>query len=236
MWQRLASLLFTIFLFASTLFFAVIVLICAWRPFNARYRIAQAWARTELAVLRWLCGLDYVVEGRDLLPPGQHISVWKHSSAFETMAQALVFPPQAWVLKRELMWIPVVGWATHFMRPIAINRGAGASAVSQVIEQGTERLNSGIWVLVFPEGTRVPVGTTRRFGVSAGLLATSTGRFLVPVAHDAGLYWPRRGLLKRRGTIRIVIGPPIPSAGRDAREVNDLAKAWIDAKVAELGA
>ena len=236
MWQRLALLLFTIFLFAATAAFAVIVLICAWRPFHTRYSVARAWARTLLTVLRWLCGLEYVVEGRELLPAGEHISLWKHSSAFETIAQVLVFPPQAWVLKRELMWIPVVGWATHFMRPIAINRRAGAAAVSQVIEQGTERLNSGLWVLVFPEGTRVPVGTTRRFGVSAGLLATSTGRCLVPVAHDAGLYWPRRGLLKRRGKIRIVIGPPIPSAGRVAREINDQAKAWIDAKVAELGA
>jgi 1-acyl-sn-glycerol-3-phosphate acyltransferase len=234
--RAIGSLLFTVFLFVSTLVFAVIVLLCAWRPFNTRYAVARAWARTNLTALKWLCGLDYQVEGQELLPPGQHISLWKHSSAFETLAQALVFPPQSWVLKRELMWIPVVGWATHFMRPIAIDRRAGAAAVNQVIEQGTERLNSGLWVLVFPEGTRVPVGTTRRFGVSAGLLAASTGRCLVPVAHDAGLYWPRRGLLKRPGKIRIVIGPPIAGAGRDAREINDQAKAWIDAKVAELGA
>jgi len=234
--QRLGSLIFTTFLFVSTAAFAVVVLLCAWRPFATRYAVARAWARTELAALRWLCGLDYVVEGQERVPPGQHISVWKHSSTFETIAQVLVFPPQAWVLKRELMWIPVVGWATHFMRPIAINRSAGAAAVNQVVEQGTARLESGLWVLVFPEGTRVPVGTTRRFGVSSGLLAINTGRSLVPVAHDAGLYWARRGLLKRRGTIRIVIGPPIPSAGRDARDITEQAKAWIDAKVAELGA
>ena len=234
--QRLGSVLFTAFLFLSTALFAVAVLAVSWRPFAKRYAVARAWARTELAALKALCGLSYVVEGAEHLPAGNHISVWKHSSAFETIAQVVVFPPQAWVLKRELIWIPLVGWATHFMRPIAINRSAGGAAVNQVIEQGSERLASGIWVLVFPEGTRVPVGTTRRYGVSGALLAAKTGRYLVPVAHDAGLYWPRRGLLKRPGTIRIVIGPPIPGAGREPREINDQARDWIDAKVAELGA
>jgi 1-acyl-sn-glycerol-3-phosphate acyltransferase len=128
-----------------------------------------------------------------------------------------------------------MGWATKLMRPIAIDRSAHTQAVNQVVTQGRERLESGMWILVFPEGTRVGVGERRRYGISGALLATQNGRLIVPVAHDAGRYWGRRGLLKRRGTIRVVIGPPIDPAGREPRAVNDEVKAWIDAKVAELG-
>ena len=233
--QWVRSLAFTTFLFLSTAVYAVVVMLSFWLPYRQRYGIARHWARTQLAALRAICGLDYVVEGREHLPAGGHISAWKHSSAWETIAQMVIFPPQAWVLKREILWIPIVGWGTWLMRPIAIDRGARGQAVNQVVEQGRERLESGMWVLIFPEGTRVPVGQQRRFGISAALLATRTGRKLVPVAHDAGRYWARRGLLKKRGTVRVVIGPPIETAGRDPREVSDEAKRWIDAQVAELG-
>jgi 1-acyl-sn-glycerol-3-phosphate acyltransferase len=121
------------------------------------------------------------------------------------------------------------------MRPIAINRGARSQAVQQVVAQGRERLASGMWILIFPEGTRVRVGETRKFGLSGALLATQTGRKIVPVAHDAGRYWRRRGLLKKPGTVRVVIGPPIDPAGLDPRELNERVKRWIDAKTAELG-
>jgi 1-acyl-sn-glycerol-3-phosphate acyltransferase len=233
--QWLASLLFTTFLFLSTAGFALAVVASAPLPYRARFAVTRSWARTQLFALKWLCGLDYVVEGREHLPAGNHISMWKHSSAWETIAQAVIFPPQAWVLKREILWIPIVGWGTWLMRPIAINRGARGQAVQQVVAQGRERLASGMWILIFPEGTRVPVGQTRKHGLSGALLATQTGRLVVPVAHDAGRYWRRRGLLKRRGTIRVVIGPPIDPAGLEPRELAERVKAWIDAKTAELG-
>lgn len=234
--QWLASLVFTTFLFLSTAAFAVAVMASAVLPYRWRYAVAQAWARTQLAALKLLCGLDYVVEGREHIPEGNHISMWKHSSAWETIAQMVIFPPQAWVLKREILWIPIVGWGTWLMRPIAINRSARRSAVNQVVHQGKERLASGMWILIFPEGTRVPIGQQRRYGISGGLLASQTGKLIVPVAHDAGRYWGRRGLLKRRGTVRVVIGPPIHAAGRDPREITEDVRAWIDAKTAELGA
>jgi 1-acyl-sn-glycerol-3-phosphate acyltransferase len=120
------------------------------------------------------------------------------------------------------------------MRPIAIDRGAGHAAVNQVVQQGKQRLAAGMWVLVFPEGTRVAPGETKKYGISGALLAAATGRKIVPVAHDAGRYWRRRGLLKRRGTIRVVIGPPIDTTGLDARAINEATRAWIDGKVAEL--
>jgi 1-acyl-sn-glycerol-3-phosphate acyltransferase len=198
--------------------------------------VARNWARLELAAVKYLCGLDYVVEGQQNIAAGPHISMWKHSSAWETMAQMVIFPPQAWVLKREILWIPVIGWATWLMEPIAINRAAGSAAVKEVLSQGRRRLEQGRWVLIFPEGTRVAVGQTRKYGISGALLAAETGCQIIPVAHDAGRYWSRRGLLKKRGTIRVVIGPPIETAGREARDINEDTRTWIDAKVAELGA
>jgi 1-acyl-sn-glycerol-3-phosphate acyltransferase len=132
------------------------------------------------------------------------------------------------------MWIPLVGWAVRCLKPIAINRKAGASAVNQVIEQGKQRLKQGLWVLVFPEGTRVAVGENRKYGVSGALLASKAGCKVVPVAHNAGYFWPRRGWVKKPGTIRVVIGPPIEAAGRDPRELNEEVRAWIEQKLATI--
>jgi 1-acyl-sn-glycerol-3-phosphate acyltransferase len=234
--QWLRSLLFTAFLFLSTFVYAFVVVIAFWAPYRARYAIAREWARVQLAAAHRICGLGYTVEGRENIPEGGHISMWKHSSAWETMAQMVVFPPQAWVLKREILWIPVVGWATWLMDPIAIDRRAGHNAVREVVTQGRRRLEQGRWVLVFPEGTRVAPGQIKKYGISGAILASESGRKIVPVAHNAGVYWGRRGLLKKPGTIRVVIGPPIETAGRDPRELIDATRAWIDAKVGELGA
>jgi 1-acyl-sn-glycerol-3-phosphate acyltransferase len=235
--QLLRSLLFTTFFFAGTLAFAAVVIACApfsrWHP----WWIVPIWARAQLGALKLLCGLGYVVEGAENIPPGNHIAMWKHSSAFEAVAQGLVIPPQAWVLKRELMWVPLLGWAVHFMRPIAIDRKAGGSAVSQVVAQGKQRLADGLWISIFPEGTRTAPGQTRRYGISGALLASQTGKWIVPVAHDAGDYWPRRALLKKPGTIRVVVGPPIANTlGRDPQDINAQVQAWVETKVAEIRA
>lgn len=232
--QLLRSLLFTSWLFASTLVYAIIVLLVGWLPSRRLYTIASVWARSQLWILAKLCGLTYTVEGRENIPAGAHVSMWKHSSAWETIAQASIFPPQAWVLKRELLWIPVVGWAVRCLKPIAINRKAGAAAVSQVVEQGTQRLAEGLWVLIFPEGTRVAVGETRKYGVSGALLASRAGCKIVPVVHNAGYFWPRRGWVKRPGVVRVVIGPPIDAAGRDPRQLNDEVRAWIEGQLATM--
>ena len=233
--QWLRSLALTTFVFASTVLYAGVIIACFWLSYERRYAIVRAWARLQLAASRTLCGLDYVVEGREHIAPGSHISMWRHSSAWETVAQAVIFPPQSWVMKREILWIPVIGWAAWLMRPIAIDRRARGAAVNQVIGQGQQRLAAGMWVLIYPEGTRVAVGQRRRYGISGALLGAAAGCTIVPVAHDAGRYWARRGLLKRRGTIRVVIGPPVPCAGREPRDIIEDARAWIDGKTAELG-
>jgi len=150
------------------------------------------------------------------------------------MAQMFVVPTASWLLKREVIWIPVIGWAVSTYKPIAINRSAGHSAVNQVVRQGRERLAAGMGVIVYPEGTRVAPGQTRKYGISGALLATETGTMVVPIAHNAGHFWKRRSILKRPGLIRVVIGPPIDPAGLTAREVNERAQQWIEAKIAEI--
>ena len=232
--QLLKSMLYTTWLFVGTLLHAILLVALSWLPSRKLYFVARSWARSQLWVLEKLCGLRYTVEGLENLPPGSHVSMWKHSSAWETIAQAEIFPPQAWVLKRELTWIPLVGWAVRALKPIAIDRKAGASAVNQVIQQGAERLAEGLWILIFPEGTRVAAGESRKYGVSGALLASKAGCKVVPVAHNAGYYWPRRGWVKKPGIIRVSIGPPIEAAGRDPREINEQSRAWIEARIAAM--
>ncbi len=234
--QLLRSLLYTTWLFVGTALYAVVVLSLCWLPSHKLYGVARSWSLTQLWVLKVCCGLTHRIEGAENIIPGAHISMWKHSSAWETIAQASIFPAQSWVLKRELMWIPLVGWALHFMKPIAINRKAGASAVNQVVDQGKARLAGGLWILIFPEGTRVSPGETRKYGVSGALLASRAGCKIVPVAHNAGQFWPRRGWVKKPGVIQVAIGPPIDAAGRDPRELNDEVRSWIEGRLATMNA
>jgi 1-acyl-sn-glycerol-3-phosphate acyltransferase len=233
--QLIASVIFTALMFAWTLAYATMfVIVASLVPFPRRFALVRGWSRGLLVMLRVLCGLTHTVEGLERLPAGCHIAFWKHASSWETIAMSVVFPRQVWVLKRELEWIPIVGWCIRLLHAIAIDRRSGRVAVNQVVEQGQERLAEGDWVMFFPEGTRVAAGETRRYGVSGALLASTTGKLVVPVAHNAGYFWPRRGWMKRRGQIRVVIGEPIVSAGREPREINDEAQAWIEDQVRRL--
>ena len=226
--QWIASILFTLFLFLSVPFYGAVALLTAPLPHRYTYGIALVWVDSMLWLLRVLCRLDYRVEGREHLPARSSIVLLKHSSAGETLAQLRIFPPQTWVLKRELMWAPVFGWVLWLLRPIAIDRRGGGAAVQQVLAQGRARLAEGFWVMIFPEGTRMPVGETRRYGMSGVLLAAAEGLPVVPVTHNAGYFWPRRGWLKKPGTIRVVIGPPIETKGAEPRAVNERAQQWIE--------
>jgi len=206
------------------------------RPFGAAasYRGAVGWGRTVLWACKVLCRLDFVVEGKEHIPDKSCVVFAKHSSAYETIALLLVLPRLSWVIKRELLWAPFFGWAIACVPSIAIDRNAKRAAVQQVIKQGKERLAEGLSVMIFPEGTRMRAGETRRYGISGTLLAQAANSVILPIAHNAGDYWPRRGWRKHPGTIRFVIGPPIDPAGRDPREFNAGVQNWIESKVAEL--
>ena len=232
--QWLGSIAYTILLFISVPIYSTVCFAARIFGYRASYAVARNWCVLQFAMLRALCRLDYSVEGLERLPETSSVVLMKHSSTWETMAQCLLFPRQCWVLKRELMWVPLLGWAIACMKPIAFNRKGGRSAVEQVMKVGRKRLEEGLWIAIFPEGTRVREGETRRYGLSGALLAQAAGRPIVPVAHDAGRYWPRRGLFKKPGTIRVVVGEPIATAGRDARELTAEVQAWIEARLAEM--
>jgi 1-acyl-sn-glycerol-3-phosphate acyltransferase len=235
LWQWLASIVFTAYMFVSVLFYATGAFVAAAIPGLKPFPVARAWAQSVLTMLRLLCGLDYRVEGLEHLRGANGVALLKHSSAWETIAQFVIFPRQTWVMKRELMWVPVLGWVLRLFKPIAINRKGGRAAVEQVVRVGQLRLDEGYWVMIFPEGTRVPVGEKRRYGISGALLATTAGCDVLPVAHNAGEFWPRRGVLKRPGTIRLVIGPRISARGKEPRDVNAEVEAWIDRTLDALG-
>lgn len=231
-WLR--SLLYTLFLFLSMAVHATVVLLLA--PFGLRvcYQGAVSWAKVNLALLDKLCGLRFEVEGGENIPDQACVLYWNHESVFEIMAGVVLFPLQTWVVKRELMWIPIFGWGLAMLRPIAINRAAGHSAVKQVIRQGQERLASGLNVVIYPEGTRMLPGSQRRYGISGAALAKAAGRPLLPVAHNAGDFWSRRSFLKKPGTIRVVIGAPIDTAELSHDEITGQAREWIEATVLRI--
>lgn len=232
--ERVGSIVFTAILFVSVALFGLVVLMLGLFGYRAMYAGVRFWARGILGMLRVLCGLDYTVRGLEHLPGENAVILMKHSSSWETIAQLVLFPHQTWVMKRELIWAPILGWVIFLLKPIPIDRKGGRAAVEQVIAAGQRRLSEGLWVVIFPEGTRVPAGQMGRFGLSGTLLAQAAGRPVIPVAHNAGLFWPRRGLRKRSGTIQVVVGQPISTRDRDPREINAEVKDWIEAEITQM--
>lgn len=230
----LRSLAFQAYFFVSVVVFSLIVFVCWIFPYPVRYEIARVWGKGMLWAGRFFCGLDYSIEGLENLPDRPSVVLSKHSTVFETYTQLVFLPRQTWVAKRELSWIPIFGWGLATLKPIAINRRAGGTAVAQVIRQGRERLAEGTWVTIFPEGTRMPPGETRRYGVSGAALAHDVGCPIVPIAHNAGEFWPRRSIIKRPGQIRMVIGPPIEPGERTPKQTNRVVQQWIESQMAEI--
>jgi 1-acyl-sn-glycerol-3-phosphate acyltransferase len=224
----LRSALFALGLLLLTPPYAVLALLTFPLPRLTRYRIISGWSRLVILMARAILGIDWRIEGRENLPQRPSVILAKHQSAWETMAFQLIFPPQVHVLKRELLWIPFFGWGLALMSPIAIDRARGVAALRAIARRGRERLAQGFWVVVFPEGTRVAPGASRDYHPGGAWLACEAGAPVVPVAHNAGLVWPRNAFLKRPGTVTVRIGPPIDPANRDPKTINALAKSWIE--------
>jgi 1-acyl-sn-glycerol-3-phosphate acyltransferase len=198
-------------------------------------RVGRLWAQVNLSALRWICGLRYRVTGLEALPSESSIVLSKHQSAWETIALRAILPAhQSWVLKRELMRIPLFGAALACFRSIPIDRSAGRRAIVELVREGLQRLESGRWVIIFPEGTRVAPGCRQPYAIGGAVLAERSARPVVPIAHNAGHFWGRRNLRKFPGTIDLVIGPVIQTEGRTAAEINAKVEDWIEATVAAL--
>lgn len=199
-----------------------------------RYRVIAGWALGMLWMLRHVCRIDYRVLGRENIPAQPSIILSKHQSAWETMAFQAIFPPQVFVLKKELMKVPFFGWGLAQLPMISIDRAAGKDALQQVAEQGRDRLQRGFWIVIFPEGTRVAPGAKKRYKAGGAYLGTQTGALLVPVAHNAGEFWRRRAFLKYPGTITVSIGPPIDPKALTVEEINARAETWIESEMRRL--
>ena len=229
------SLLFIVFGATTVFIGAVLVLITFWAPKSVHWAITLGYCRLAVWAGRFFCGLDPQVEGLENLPDEPCVIMIKHTSTLETYWHVTVFPKTAWVIKREILYVPFLGWAMQLMLdPIFIDRSSGRSAVKQVIAEGKKKLSEGIWVTIFPEGTRMPPGETRKYGVSGAALARDAGCKIIPVAHNAGDYWGRRSIVKRPGAVRFVIGPPIDAGVRDPKETNLIVQDWIESKMREI--
>ena len=218
----------------STVLWAGLSLLALPLPYRARYWFVTRWTHFNLWWARFSCGIGWELRGLENIPERPCVVMSKHQSAWETMGLQLCFNPQTWVLKRELIRIPFLGWALWMLEPIAIDRGSGRDALKQLIRKGKERINAGRWVVVFPEGTRVPPGQRGRYRIGGAALARAAGCPVVPVAHNAGRFWGRQALLKRPGTVEVRIGPPIPSKGKSPEELTREVEAWIEEQMAEL--
>jgi 1-acyl-sn-glycerol-3-phosphate acyltransferase len=206
------------------------ILVPASRIFGAEPPFTMARLYTKVMV-RWVeisCGITYEVTGWEHVPKFPVIIMSKHQSAWETIFIESAFPSQCWIVKKELLWLPFVGWGLMAIRAIAIDRSSGSSAREQIVEQGAERLKEGHWVTIFPEGTRIAPGKRGRYGIGGSLLATRTGTPILPIAHNAGEMWPRYAFRKKPGTVKVVIGPLISAEGRDVVSVNNEVENWIE--------
>jgi len=230
----LRSLIFLLLQILITPLFTLLALLSF--PFHpiTRYRIISGWALTVMWLLRVLCGIRMEVRGAENIPKEPCILLCKHQSAWETIALQKVFPPQVWVLKRELLWLPFFGWGLAMTSPIAIKRSEGREAMKQLLKQGKERLTLGFCVVIFPEGTRIPYGQRGKYKIGGAMLGAHCGVPVVPVAHNAGKLWGKNSFLKYPGVITMSIGAPIDPAGLKADEINRRAEEWIENEVAHL--
>jgi len=201
------------------------------------YRFGRVWRLGTQWGVENLLGIRARVIGRENMPAEACVIMAKHQSAWETMTLQDCVPDGAFcvfVLKKELLKLPLVGWGLAAMKMISIDRAAGKNALDQVVTQGRERLKQGFYVIIFPEGTRVPPGEKRRYKPGGAYLATHVGCKVVPVAHNAGEYWPRQAFLKTPGTVTISIGPAFDASGMSDAEVNQRVEDWIEAEMRRI--
>lgn len=230
----LRSLAFFIGVLLFTPFFGVLVF--AARPFGfaPSYGMAQAWGRWVLAWVDITCGIRHEVQGEEHIPDYPVVVMSKHQSAWETVFLLTHLPPAGWIIKRELLWLPVVGWCLYLLKAISIDRSSGRQARDQIMDQGKERLRDGIWVVIFPEGTRVAPGAKKRYGLGGSLLATAASAKVLPVALNPGEVWGRNSFIKKPGTIQVRFGPLIDGAGKTPEALGAEVELWIEGEMARI--
>jgi len=230
----LRSILFNLGILIITPIFSVLAILLFPLPAVMRSRLVSGWAHCAMFWLALTCGLRFRVIGRENIPKHASVILAKHQSAWETIAFQTIFPPQIWVMKRSLLWIPFLGWAFSALRAIAIDRSAGREALKQMVAQGKDRLARGLWVVIFPEGTRIAPGERGKYHIGGAWLATHTQATVVPVAHNAGEFWRKNSFIKTPGVITVSIGKPIAAKGMRPDDLNKVVESWIESEIANL--
>ena len=230
--QAIRTFFFYLLLSSSSFFWCIFcVFIAPFLPFRARYRLViQTWCRCATWLAKVVAGIHYEVRGLENIPQQPCVILAKHQSTWETFFLSAMFEPLSQVVKRELLYVPFFGWAMAMLKPIAIDRSNPKAALKQLAKQGDERIKQGAWVLIFPEGTRIPPGQIGKFSRGGAALAVNAGLPVLPIAHNAGEFWPKQGWAKYPGTIQVVIGPVIHAEGEGPRaiaELNERAYAWV---------
>lgn len=214
--------------------FTLVALLSLPLPPVTRNVLISGWARSMIWWLRITCNIRHEIHGIENIPSTPSIILAKHQSAWETLAFQAIFPTQVYVLKRELLWIPIFGWGLAMSSPIAIDRSAGREALKKLVAQGKDRLAKGLWVVIFPEGTRKAPGERGKYHIGGAWLASHTETQVVPVAHNAGKFWAKNSFIKKPGVIQVRIGTPIPTANVKTDALNSQVEHWIESEMATL--
>lgn len=213
------SAVFFLLSIVNTIFWGITTVPASFIHSRTGYDLARCWGVCQLWLSTHVCGIRYVVQGSENIPAHPCISMAKHQSAWETVFILTHIPRAVWIIKKELVWLPIIGWVLHGVRSIAIDRKSGKAAIEQIVEQGRERLAEGWWISIFPEGTRVAPRTRGQYRVGGAILAARTGAPILPIAHNAGECWPRYSFMKYPGRVTVSICPVIPSAGREPSQL-----------------
>ncbi len=231
----IGSALLFICIFSTATIIGLVLFALFWLPFELRYKIARSWCVLVVWMTKIFCGLSYEVEGlENINPENAAIILSNHQSAWETLALRVILPTQSAVLKKELLYLPLWGWALLLLKSIVIDRSNQRGALKKLISEGTERLNEGIWVLIFPEGTRAGAREVLPFNAGGAILAQKSGFPVIPVVHNAGDFWSRYSFLKYAGTIKVKIGAPIETTGRKAPDINTEVETWIKQELEKM--
>lgn len=224
----LRSLVFTFGQTITLLFFSLFGQLL--RPFSheIRYRFMHLWAIFCVWWVKVTCKVDYRIHGKEFIQRDKvGLILARHESAWETFALQKIFPRQAFVLKKELLKIPFFGWGMAMLHPIAIDRGDGRQAMKQVLQQGVSRLKDGIWVVIFPEGTRMKTGEAGKIKAGGAMLAAKAKVPVYLVAHNAGAFWPKNSFMKVPGVIDVYISEPIDVSDLTVAQINELTEEWF---------
>lgn len=237
--SAIRSILHLLFMAVTVVPWALAVIIAS--PFMSStkiYWMCAGWLRLVVWGGRWILGIRNHIIGYENLPVGSNapaVLLVKHQSTWETFAMPALMPhPLAYVFKKELLYVPFFGWAMSRMDMIHIDRSKRAQAFNKVVQQGQRLLDKGTWVIMFPEGTRIPRGQKGQYKSGGTRLAVQTGAPVIPIAVTSAKCWPRRALFKKPGVVEFSIGKPIPSQGRDPDELMREVEDWIEAEMRRL--